>query len=79
MTESPIGGDGRPHRPDTLRPGAGRDGGYGAPNRCGRTGIDRPVWLRTVRVVLVGAILVTLGPGVDELFLVEGADFFTPF
>jgi hypothetical protein len=37
------------------------------------------VWLRTVRVVLVGAILVTLGPGVDELSLVEGADFFTPF
>ena len=37
-----------------------------------------PVWLWTVRVVVVAAILVTLGLGVNELFLVEGADFFAP-
>ncbi len=36
------------------------------------------VWLWTLRLVVVAAILVTLALGVNELFLVEGADFFAP-
>ncbi|MDS0276993.1 sodium-dependent transporter [Halomicroarcula sp. S1AR25-4] len=38
-----------------------------------------PVWLWTLRLVVVVAILGTLGLGINEMFLVENADFFQPF
>ncbi|MFC6862599.1 sodium-dependent transporter [Halomicroarcula sp. GCM10025817] len=38
-----------------------------------------PVWLWTLRLVVVVAIVGTLGLGINELFLVEDAAFFTPF
>ncbi|MBX0321478.1 sodium-dependent transporter [Halomicroarcula sp. F13] len=38
-----------------------------------------PVWLWTLRLVVVVAILATLGLGINEMFLVENADFFQVF
>ncbi|WP_254274100.1 sodium-dependent transporter [Haloarcula marina] len=37
-----------------------------------------PVWLWTLRVVVVAAIVGTLLLGINEMFLVENADFFQP-
>ncbi|MDS0281475.1 sodium-dependent transporter [Haloarcula onubensis] len=50
-----------------LREGAGGIGAAGG------------VWLWTVRVLVVAAVLLTLGLGINEMFLVDGADFFAPF
>ena len=52
---------------DELRTGAVGSGAIG------------PVWLWTLRLLVVAAILGTLGLGINELFLVEGGAFFTPF
>jgi len=49
-----------------LRDGAGGLGGVGG------------AWLWTVRIVVVAAVLLTLGLGINEMFLVEEADFFGP-
>ncbi|SEH51806.1 neurotransmitter:Na+ symporter, NSS family [Halopenitus malekzadehii] len=37
------------------------------------------VWLWTIRLVVVGGVLLTLALGINELFLVEDAAFFAPF
>ena len=50
-----------------LREGAGGLGAAGG------------VWLWTVRLLVVAAVLLTLGLGINEMFLVDGADFFAPF
>ena len=52
---------------DELRQGAGGLGSLGH------------VWLWTLRLLVVAAILLTLGLGVNEMFLVEDAAFFGPF
>jgi len=58
-----LGGD----AVDELRQGAGGTGSVG------------PVWLWGLRVLVVAAIVLTLGLGLNELFLVAEADFFAPF
>jgi len=49
--------------------------------RTGAGGLDAlgPAWLWTLRLVVAAAIPLTLGLGVNELFLVEGGAFFQPF
>ncbi|WP_262176339.1 sodium-dependent transporter [Haloarcula laminariae] len=48
--------------------------------RAGTDGLGAggDVWLWTVRVVVVVAVIATLGLGINELFLVEDAAFFAP-
>ncbi|MFC7027795.1 sodium-dependent transporter [Halomicroarcula sp. GCM10025324] len=52
---------------DELRQGTGGLGAVG------------PLWLWTLRLIVIVAILGTLALGLNEMFLVEGADFFQPF
>ena len=45
----------------------------------GGLGVAGSVWLWTLRLVVVAAIVGTLLLGINEMFLVEEADFFQPF
>ncbi|MDS0258242.1 sodium-dependent transporter [Haloarcula sp. S1CR25-12] len=57
----------------------GRDAVAELREGTGGLGAGGEVWLWTVRVVVVAAIVLTLALGINEMFLVEDAGFFQPF